>query len=94
MPDGCTARVVKNTLMRLACKGTPYENLSEITTGENFWMFVEGDDNLAAPIKFLGEFAKTMDKDNVSFCCCVVVAVVVCSGDGSCCYEKDVARCT
>lgn len=66
MPEGCTAKVVKNTLMRKASENSPFEILSEITTGENFWMFVEGDENLAAPIKYIGTFAKTMDTENVS----------------------------
>lgn len=65
MPDGCTARVVKNKLMRIACKGSEFEELSEITTGENFWMFVEGEENLGAPIKYIVEFAKSMDKEKV-----------------------------
>ena len=65
LPEGCTARVVKNKLMRIACKGTEFEELSEVTTGENFWMFVEGEDNLAAPIKIITDFAKNTDKDNV-----------------------------
>lgn len=66
MPEGCTARVVKNTLMRIASQNSPFEILSEITTGENFWLFVEGDDNLAAPIKYIGTFAKTMETEKVS----------------------------
>lgn len=62
MPDGCTAKVVKNTLMRIACKGSEFEGLTDVTTGENFWMFVEGEDNLAEPIKYVAEFAKQFDK--------------------------------
>lgn len=65
LPEGCTARVVKNKLMRIACKGTDFEELAEVTTGENFWMFVEGEDNLAEPIKIIAAFAKNADKDNV-----------------------------
>lgn len=61
MPEGCTARVVKNKLMRIAAKDTDFEKVSEITTGANFWMFVEGEDNLAAPIKYIQDFAKDMD---------------------------------
>lgn len=67
MPEGVTARVVKNTLMRRAAADSPFSVLSEITTGENFWVFVEGDDNLAEPIKYIGTFAKTMDKENVAW---------------------------
>lgn len=66
LPDGCTAKVVKNTLMRRASKGTDFELLSEITTGENCWVFVEGEDNLAEPIKFIGEYSKNIDKNVVS----------------------------
>lgn len=66
LPDGCTAKVVKNTLMRIACKGSEFEELAEITTGENFWMFVEGEDNLAEPIKYVASFAKQFDKEAVS----------------------------
>lgn len=66
LPEGCTARVVKNKLMRIACKGSQFEGLSEITTGENFWMFVDGEENLAEPIKLITKFAKAnMDKENV-----------------------------
>lgn len=65
LPEGVTARVVKNKLMRIACKGTGFEELSEVTTGENFWMFVEGEDNLSEPIKVITAFAKSTDKDNV-----------------------------
>ncbi|CAN0353875.1 unnamed protein product, partial [Hapterophycus canaliculatus] len=61
LPDGCTAKVVKNKLMRIACKGTAFEELAEVTTGENFWMFVEGEDNLAEPIKYIAEFSKGVD---------------------------------
>ncbi len=66
LPDGCTAKVVKNKLMRIACQGTEFEGLTEVTTGENFWMFVEGEDNLAEPIKYVAEFAKQFDKAAVS----------------------------
>lgn len=66
LPDGCTAKVVKNKLMRIACKGTQFEELSEVTTGENFWMFVEGEENLAEPIKYIADFAKQFDKGAVS----------------------------
>lgn len=69
LPDGCTARVVKNKLMRIACKGTDYEQLAEVTTGENFWMFVEGEENLAAPIEFIADFAKNIPKEQVCFVC-------------------------
>lgn len=81
MPEGVTARVVKNTLMRRAAADSPFSVLSEITTGENFWVFVEGDDNLAEPIKYIGTFAKTMDKENVSVCAgfvwCITYGVFV-----------------
>eukprot|EP00752_Nemacystus_decipiens_P003049 g2826.t1 len=63
LPDGCTAKVVKNKLMRIACKGSEFEELAKITTGENFWMFIEGEDNLAEPIKYVAEFAKQFDKE-------------------------------
>lgn len=66
LPDGCTAKVVKNKLMRIACEGTQFEGVKDVTTGENFWMFVEGEDNLAEPIKYVAEFAKQFDKDAVS----------------------------
>lgn len=66
LPDGCTAKVVKNKLMRIACKGSQFEGVDEVTTGENMWMFVEGEDNLAEPIKYIAEFAKQFDKDSVS----------------------------
>lgn len=66
LPDGCTAKVVKNTLMRIACKDTEFAHLAEVTSGENFWMFVEGEENLAEPIKYVANFAKQFDKDAVS----------------------------
>lgn len=66
LPDGCTAKVVKNTLMRIACTDSEFGQLADITTGENFWMFVEGEDNLAEPIKYVAEFAKEFDKAAVS----------------------------
>lgn len=66
LPEGCTAKVVKNKLMRLACAGTAFEQLTEITTGENFWIFVEGEENLAAPIKYVTQFGKeNFDKEKV-----------------------------
>ncbi|CAM9202124.1 unnamed protein product [Ascophyllum nodosum] len=61
IPEGCTARVVKNKLMRIAAKDTGFEQVCEMTTGGNFWIFVESEDNLAAPIKYIQDFAKRMD---------------------------------
>ena len=76
LPDGCTAKVVKNKLMRIACKGTEFEELANITIGENFWMFVEGEDNLAEPIKYVAEFAKQFDKAAVSSSSSSAAAVI------------------
>lgn len=66
LPEGCTAKVVKNKLMRIACEGSEFAQLAEVSTGENFWMFVEGEENLSEPIKYVAEFAKQFDKDTVS----------------------------
>ena len=69
IPEGCTARVVKNKLMRIAAKDTGFEQVCEMTTGGNFWIFVESEDNLAAPIKYIQDFAKRMDpKQKVRTC--------------------------
>lgn len=67
LPETCTMKVVKNKLMRRACVDTPFELLSEVTTGQNCWLFVEGDENMAEPIKMISEFAKeNFDRDTVS----------------------------
>ncbi|CBN77983.1 50S ribosomal protein L10 [Ectocarpus siliculosus] len=63
LPEGCTAKVVKNKLMRIASDGSEFAQLADVTTGENFWIFIEGEDNLAEPIKYVAEFAKQFDKD-------------------------------
>lgn len=65
LPDGCTARVVKNKLMRIACKESEFEYLSEVTQGENFWVFVEGEENVQAPVKYLIGFGNDMDRSAV-----------------------------
>lgn len=53
---GVEYRVVKNTLLRLASKGTDTECLDEYLQGPNAIALVEGDP--VAPAKVLTEFAK------------------------------------
>lgn len=66
LPDGCTAKVVKNTLMRRASVGTGFEQVVDISKGENMWIFVEGEENLAQPINYVTGFGKdNFDKDRV-----------------------------
>ncbi len=54
---GVDYRVVKNTLMRLAAKGTDAECLDDMLAGPTAVAFVMGDP--AASAKVLSEFAKT-----------------------------------
>ncbi|UQZ89338.1 50S ribosomal protein L10 [Deltaproteobacteria bacterium Smac51] len=57
---GAEYQVAKNTLVKLAAKGTPAEQLSDMMVGNNALGFTYGD--AAALAKALQEFAKTNDK--------------------------------
>mgnify|MGYP003572226122 CR=1 FL=1 len=53
---GVEYRVIKNTLARLAAKGTPAEDLTEHFTGPTAMVF--GYDDVVAPAKIVHEFLK------------------------------------
>lgn len=57
---GCDYHVAKNTLMKLAAKDTPMEQLSDMMVGNNAFGFTTGDP--AGLAKALSDFAKTNDK--------------------------------
>lgn len=62
LPAGVTASVVKNSLMRIAVKETPFEKLSEHVAEQNMFMFIpegEAKPAYAAYKKFQKEFKKT-----------------------------------
>jgi len=44
LPETVTASIVKNTLMKLSCEGTPFEPISDVLQEQNLFFFVpEGD---------------------------------------------------
>ena len=53
-------RVAKNTLLRLAIKGTPFESMDQFLVGTTAVTFADGDP--VAPAKVLIEFIKTNPK--------------------------------
>lgn len=57
---GAEYQVAKNTLVKLAAKGTPVEGLSDMMIGNNALGYTYGDP--AAMAKALQDFAKTNDK--------------------------------
>lgn len=57
---GAEFQVAKNTLVKLAAKDTPMEQLSELMVGNNALGYTQGDP--AALAKALSEFAKANDK--------------------------------
>ncbi|CAM9606235.1 unnamed protein product [Discosporangium mesarthrocarpum] len=63
LPENSTAKVVKNKLMRIAAKGTKFEKVTEMTTGTNCWIFVEGED-MKTPVTFIQDLTKDIDKAN------------------------------
>lgn len=61
LPEGTTAKVVKNNLMKRALEGTPYEEASgSFLTGSNLWVFI--DEDVSASIKSYNEFVKEFGK--------------------------------
>ena len=58
-PTEASFRVVKNTLARIALKGTPFENLIEHMKGPTALVFSQDPINIS---KVLVEFAKSNDK--------------------------------
>lgn len=60
MPEGTTVKVVKNTLMERAVKGTEYEVATSLLTGANLWFFIE--DDISATIKAYNGFLKDCGK--------------------------------
>jgi len=61
LPEGTTAAVVKNTLMKIAVEGTIYEEgVGGLLKGSNMWFFVEED--LGGTVKAFNAFTKESDK--------------------------------
>lgn len=61
LPETTTARVVKNTLMKLAVEGTEYETAAEqFFQGSNMWFFVS--DDVSASIKSYNSYVKDIGK--------------------------------
>jgi len=56
LPDGTTMRVVKNTLMKRAIKGTDYEVAGEAINGANMWFFIEED--IGGTVKAFNSFVE------------------------------------
>ena len=61
---GSELKVAKNTLLRVAAKGTGFEPLHDVFVGQTAVTFIDGDPALAA--KVLTKFVKTNLKDNRS----------------------------
>jgi large subunit ribosomal protein L10 len=61
-PEGTIARVVKNSLMKRALEGTPYEEpTGHLLTGSNMWVFIQSD--IGSSIKSYQEFIKENRKE-------------------------------
>lgn len=61
LPEGTTAKVVKNTLMQRALEGTEYaEGAGSMLKGANMWFFIEED--VGASIKAYNAFIKEEGK--------------------------------
>ena len=58
-------RVYKNTLVKLAIKGTPMESIGKFFEGTTAIVF--GYESPSAPAKVATKFAKAQDKDKVKF---------------------------
>lgn len=62
-PEGTTAKVVKNSLMKRALEGTPYEEpTGHLLTGSNMWVFIQSD--IGNSIKSYNEFIKETRKED------------------------------
>ncbi|CAM9428086.1 unnamed protein product [Phaeothamnion confervicola] len=61
LPEGTTARVVKNKLMRIAAADTQFKAVEgDLTKGENMWFFVQ--DDLKGSLELAKKFAKDINK--------------------------------
>jgi large subunit ribosomal protein L10 len=60
LPEGTTAKVVKNKLMVRALEGTDYESATELLKGANMWFFIQED--ISASIKAYNAFCKQEGK--------------------------------
>jgi large subunit ribosomal protein L10 len=60
LPEGTTAKVVKNKLMVRALEGTDYESANELLKGANMWFFIQED--ISATIKAYNAFCKQSGK--------------------------------
>ena len=56
LPEGTTAKVVKNKLMNRAISGTDYETAGEMLKGANMWFFIEED--IGGSVKSWNSFVK------------------------------------
>lgn len=63
MPAGVKVQVVKNTLFRLACRGTGFEALDPLTMGAKAWVFVP-EDCFQDAVKAYEKFLKDTKKPN------------------------------
>lgn len=63
LPEGTKARVVKNTLLRVAARETSEWELvcEEMTKGDNMWFFV--GENMSESLTVVKKFIKTAQKD-------------------------------
>ena len=61
LPEGTTAKVVKNTLMQRALEGTEFEQpAGSMLQGANMWVFIQED--VGASIKAYNAYMKTVGK--------------------------------
>lgn len=63
MPAGTKIQVVKNTLFRLASRGTGFESIDPITTGSKAWCFVPVED-MQETVKTYLKYIKDTKKPN------------------------------
>lgn len=60
LPEGTTAKVVKNKLMARALVGTDYESAAALLKGANMWFFIQED--IGASVKAYNAFCKQVGK--------------------------------
>jgi large subunit ribosomal protein L17 len=62
MPEGTTAKCIKNTLMHIACEGTEWAVVDPLLKKANLWFFVDEDVNMKQTIESVQKWAKANGK--------------------------------
>merc|ERR1719171_1408613 len=62
MPEGTTAKCVKNTLMSIACEGTEWAVVDPLLKKANLWFFIDSDTNIKETIQAVQKWSKDTGK--------------------------------